>query len=742
MKGNKHNISQSGWFPGKRRLRYDLLSGFIVSLIALPLCLGIASASSFPPIAGILTSILGGLIVGFISGSELSIKGPAAGLIVIIAGAVEEFGRGNIQEGYILTTSLVALTGLAQIVLGAFKIGKWADFIPSSIIHGMLAAIGIIIISKQIHLLIGITPAALKGKDPLALIEEIPKSFGHLEGHISIIGILSLALLYFLPKIKNPLIKAIPPFLIVIVFSIIFAQFFHLSNQRYKFYNPLIDPGKLSFNFFFSPGIFSAANIGITIKYFFLLTIIGTIESLLTVKAVDLLDPHKRTSNYNKDVIAIGIGNLLAGLLGAMPMISEVARSSANINNKAYSRLSNIAHGAFLFLFVLIFVNLIKLIPVAALSSILIFVGLKLANPRDLIKAYKVSREHFIVFFATLVVTVCVDMLAGVATGIILKIIINFARSGETKKLFRPMIKIASSERQTIIILDTVAVFTNWLAIRKILVLEKDKKTVVDFSNVNLVDSSFIENITRYKELAQDKITLKGFQELAPVKNHPYSMRVRNTGEQMITIQLNPSYQKLKAFCGENNLIVSFSTVIPVNYFESFKSFRHTDLKHTKVYVTGNIAGLKFEYIEGEVYDSVDMLEFHLNIFSVDFGKQAVPRLMMQRESKLDTVIEFLIKNQVVFEKHPVFNSMYSVYSRDKEAVYDFFQEAAITYFEKNDLKDKIIEGDGKNKILICNDSQHSAAENLAQLLEIASVLIPQDQRPGVPPKEEAMHVK
>jgi len=742
MKGNKRNISHRGWFPGKRRIRYDVLSGFIVSLIALPLCLGIAAASNFPPIAGVLTSILGGLIVGFFSGSELAIKGPAAGLIVIVAGAVEEFGRGNAHQGYLLTASLIAVTGLVQVALGILKIGRWADFIPSSIIHGMLAAIGIIIISKQIHLLIGITPVALKGKDPLELIEEIPKSFGHLEWHISIIGILSLVFLYFLPRIKNPLIKAIPPFLIVIVFSIIFAQLFHLSNQRYKFYNPLIDPGKLEFNFSFYPQIFNAANFGVTTKYFFLLTIIGTIESLLTVKAVDLLDPHKRTSNYNKDVIAIGIGNLLAGLLGAMPMISEVARSSANINNKAYSRLSNIAHGAFLFLFVLIFVNLIKLIPVAALSSILIFVGLKLANPKDLIKAYKVSREHFIVFLATLVVTVCVDMLAGVATGIILKMLINFVKSGETTKLFRPMIKIASSERQTIIVLDTVAVFTNWLAIRKILVSENDKKMVVDFSNVNLVDSSFIENITRYKELAPDKITLKGLQELSPVKNHPFSMRVRHTDEQIITIQLSPSYQKLKAFCGENNLIVSFSTVIPVNYFESFKSFRHTDLKQTKVYVTGNLCGFKFEYVEGLMYDSVDMLEFHINVFLVDFAQHTIPRFMMQRESKLDTVIEFLVKNQVVFEKQPAFNSMYSVYSRDKEVAKAFFTEASIVYFEKNDIKDKIIEGNGRNKIAICNDSMNSAKENLASFLEIASVLIPQGQEPGAPPKEAVMHTK
>lgn len=179
----------------KKHFKYDILSGFIVSLIALPLCLGIASASNFPPITGVLTSIIGGLIIGFFSGSELAIKGPAAGLIVIVAGAVEEFGRGDMQQGYVLTASLIAITGLVQIILGLVKIGKFADFIPSSVIHGMLAAIGIIIMSKQIHFLIGITPAEIKGLRPLQLIERIPNSLMHLEWQIALIGVTSLILL-------------------------------------------------------------------------------------------------------------------------------------------------------------------------------------------------------------------------------------------------------------------------------------------------------------------------------------------------------------------------------------------------------------------------------------------------------------------------------------------------------------------------------------------------------------------
>ncbi len=342
---NKKSTNKNSLFQGiAGHLKQDILAGFIVSLIALPLCLGVASASNFPPITGVLTAIIGGLIIGFISGSELAIKGPAAGLIVIVAGAVEAYESGNPNRGYFMAASLIAVTGLMQVLLGIFKIGKWADFIPSSIIHGILAAIGIIIISKQIHLMLGIAPAELKGMEPLELIHELPASLTRLDWRIALIGTLSLSLLFLFPRINNPIVRSIPPFLIVIVVAILVAQVFQLAGATYE-ENPLIDPGKLEFNFFFDTGIFSTANLAITIKFFFLLTIIGTIESILTVKAVDLLDPYKRTSNYNKDIVAIGAGNMISGFLGALPMISEVARSSANINNKGATRLSSIVHG-------------------------------------------------------------------------------------------------------------------------------------------------------------------------------------------------------------------------------------------------------------------------------------------------------------------------------------------------------------------------------------------------------------
>ncbi|MBK6836178.1 MAG: SulP family inorganic anion transporter [Bacteroidetes bacterium] len=704
-------------------VKKDVLSGFIVSLIALPLCLGVASASGFPPITGVLTAIIGGVIISFLSGSELAIKGPAAGLIVIIAGAVEEYGRGDTQTGYMLTASLIAVTGVLQIVLGFLKVGRWADFIPSSIVHGMLAAIGIIIMVKQFHLLVGINASELKGMEPLHLIMEIPRSLGHFEWHITLLGIMCLVLLFLLPRVKNPVIKSIPSFLIVIVFSIGAVQLFHLFSTKYTFYNTLVDPGKLKINFLFDSSIFQSSNLAITFKYIFLLTIIGTIESVLTVKAVDILDPYKRTSNYNKDIIAVGVGNLLCGLFGAIPMISEVARSSANINNKGVTRLSGFAHGLFLLIFVLIFVSLIKLIPLVALSAILIFVGAKLASPAGFIHAFKVSNEHLIVFLTTLITTIVTDLLVGVVAGIVIKIIINFAKSGELKTLFTSNLAIENKEKSLLLHIKPAAVFTNWLPVKAALSTANGKKIIVDFAEVKIVDSSFIDNMLRFKERYQNEFVLKDFELLNPLKNHPVSMRVKMPNGQRQQVQLSAHHKKLKVFCEENQFILSLDSWIPTHYFEKFKGFKHVDIRRTKAFVTGTYNGVKFEYYECAAYDTINMLEYDLNIMGVELANGKAPRFMMQRESKLVAVIDFVLKNQVNINERPVFNSMYSIYSRDKERMAQVFSKDTIDYFEENDLKDRIIEGDGDSRVILYENRKTASLLSFVYKLETIAML-------------------
>ncbi|MCX6181948.1 MAG: SulP family inorganic anion transporter [Bacteroidetes bacterium] len=501
MNTNKKTIPKTGWLGFKENWKDDLLSGLLVSLIALPLSLGIASASGFPPIMGVITAITGGIVVSFFAGSELTIKGPAAGLIVICSGAVEALGNGNAEQGWHLAVAVVAAAGIIQILFGWLKIAKFADFFPLSAVHGMLAAIGIIIMAKQLHFALGVDPNHIKGKDPLELILMLPDSFLELNTYITTIGIVSLVILFGMPLIKHPVVKKIPPALVVIIVAIALEKLFHLEGEEFKNLRPLVNPGdfQLSFNADFS-AITDPELISVFLYYLMMFALVGTLESLLTGKAIDLLDPYKRKANLSKDVTSVGIGNVISGLLGGLPMISEVARSSANIHNGGKTRWANLFHGIFLLIFVVLLVPVIKLIPVVALSSLLIFVGFRLAHPSSFSHTYHLGKEQLAIFIVTIVTTVATDLLIGIGAGILLKFIIHFYNGLSLKSVFKPHFEVREENKNEFtIVVDQSAVFSNYLAFKKALnSLPRKKTIIIDFSSTKLIDHSVMDNLHNY----------------------------------------------------------------------------------------------------------------------------------------------------------------------------------------------------------------------------------------------------
>lgn len=345
------------------------------------------------------------------SGSVLSIKGPAAGLIAIALGAVHDLGQGDALLGYRLTLAIIVVSGVLQIVLGLVKAGSLADFFPSTVVYGMLAAIGIIIISKQIHVLLGVKVASLTPVDSFALL---PNSLLNMNPAVAFIGGISLAILFIKPYFSHPYFRIIPAQLIVLIVAIPLGMLMQLhSGQEYTLLgiSYLRDPQVLLVDlpdsFFPSQFLpdFSSITSAVSIKYLVLFTLIGSIESLLTAKAVDSLDPYKRHAQMNNDLVAVGIGNTLAGLLGGLPMISEVARSSNNVQNGARTRWANFFHGLFLFLFVIVAAGLIEMIPNAALAAMLIFTGYNLAAPKEFINTFKIGADQLIIFVVTEVAT-------------------------------------------------------------------------------------------------------------------------------------------------------------------------------------------------------------------------------------------------------------------------------------------------------------------------------------------------
>jgi MFS superfamily sulfate permease-like transporter len=461
----------------------DIKSGFLISLLALPLSLGIAKAGDFPPIFGIISSIIGGIVASFMSGSELSIKGPAAGLIVICSGAVASFGGGI--GGWQMALTAIFFAGLLQVLFGTFKMGKIVDFFPYPVIHGMLAAIGIIIMSKQVHFLLGINPEHLKGKEPLELLAMLPESLMHENAHLAEIGITCLLILIVFSYLKYRFFKSIPAPIVVLLVSIPMGIVLHLKTDGVVHNFALVKIGNISD--IFSSGVFKInflsafQNPVALIEFSVLFALIGSIESLLTVKAIDVIDTKKRMPNPNKDLIAVGFSNMLSSLFGGTPMISEVARSTANIRYGASSIWSNFFHGLFLLGYLLFAMPVIELIPNAALAAMLVYVGFNLAHPKGFIHLYKEGIIPFMVFVFTIVITLSTDLLIGVIAGIVFKIAIYLLKGHKIKEIFKLNYeeKIIETNKVSIKI-NSPVLFCNYSKIASLYKIHEGKEIIIE----------------------------------------------------------------------------------------------------------------------------------------------------------------------------------------------------------------------------------------------------------------------
>lgn len=507
----------------KKYWKNDLLSGFLVFLLALPLSLGIAKASGFPDAMGILTAMIGGLITIFFNVSELSIKGPAAGLITIAAGAVTDFG-GN-EQGWKIASAAIVIMAIFQILYGILKFGSLSDFFPQSVVQGMLAAIGLIIIAKQYPVLLGINPSLYKNLNPFELYYQLPNFIQSLNIKIFYIGIISLSILFLTPYIKY--FNKIPGAIIVLFISISLSLFLNFKKDSPEY--ALVKIGNFWSNLKINAD-FSAINTIIFWKYVILFLFVSSLESLLTVKAVDNLDPLKRTSNYNGDLIGQGAGNFISGLLGGLPMISEVLRSSSNISFGAKTKWSNFFHGLFLLISMLFIIPVIELIPNSALAALLIYAGYKLANPKVFFDIAKIGKEQFFIFLITIIITLAEDLLLGILAGIIVKILFLKFHGVSIKKLFTANHTLTSKANKTTLHINDAAIFTNLYKYKKVIsTIPETHEVELNFENATLIDHSFITFIHRFEIKMNESsraFKISGLEKLEQLSNHHQSTRI------------------------------------------------------------------------------------------------------------------------------------------------------------------------------------------------------------------------
>ncbi|MBP6619496.1 MAG: SulP family inorganic anion transporter [Leadbetterella sp.] len=488
-----------------QNLKYDLPSGLVVFLVALPLCLGISLASGAPFFSGIIAGIIGGLLIGAISNSQLSVSGPAAGLVAVVLGAISTLGS---FEAFLVA---VVLSGLMQIALGFMKAGVVANYFPSNVIKGMLSGIGIIIILKQIPHALGYDrdnegDFAFLQLDGENSITSLFSAIHHVDLGATLIAIIGMAvILLFETSALKKVSKIIPGGLAAVIVSVLVSEFIfkkipllaisstHLVNVPVP--NTLDDFKALitfpDFTNIMSPPVWIVA---LTI------TAVASIETLLCIEAIDKLDPEKRITSTNRELIAQGIGNTFSGLIGGLPITSVIVRSSANLNANAKTKMSTIFHGFLLLASVLLIPSLLNKIPLAALAAILLFTGYKLAKPSIFKGMFANGKYQWIPFLVTVLAVVFLDLLKGVGIGLMVSVVYILTGNLKNSYYFK---REEYEEGETIKIrLSEEVSFLNKAALRETLDhLPADGKVVIDATNTTYIDFDVIELIKEFKEI-------------------------------------------------------------------------------------------------------------------------------------------------------------------------------------------------------------------------------------------------
>ncbi len=425
-------------------LKHDLSAGLTVFLVALPLCLGIALASGAPLYTGILSGVIGGLLVSILSGSPLSVSGPAAGLTTVVGAILLSYNN------YPMFMAVVVGAGVFQLILGLLRLGSIANYFPASVIKGMLAAIGVILISKQLPVAIGYGHPDFWSKEFINLVSNthlftnIQEFYSNLSLGALFITLISLTAYYLWEKKIFDKVRFIPVPLFVVGSSIALQMFFKnfvpalaLNDSQ------LVHIPAHLFNSILFPDFSVFAKHPDAIKSALVIGTLASLETLLSVEAIDKLDPWHRTTPTNRELMAQGVGNIVCGFVGALPITAVIVRSSANIDAGGRTKMAAFTHGVFMIGAVMLIPFVINLIPLAALASILVVTGFKLTKPRLYKSMFKLSAKQFVPFVITIIVILFTDLLIGVTIGLLFSILFiiykNYKAGYDIKSVFLVM---------------------------------------------------------------------------------------------------------------------------------------------------------------------------------------------------------------------------------------------------------------------------------------------------------------
>lgn len=684
--------------------RSDLIAAVSVALIALPLSLGIALAAGAPAMSGILSAIIGGVVTTLYRGGHISVNGPAKGVIGVILLGIVLMDDGSGQAfNYILAA--VVISGAIQMLLGLAKLGRLAEVFHSSVIHGILAAIGIIIFAKQIHVAMG------THSDSSSIIENLIDAFLLLpeaNPFVLIIALTGLLLLLFHSRTSYRFFHLLPAPIWVIALSIPFVYVFNFFDQQTvsflgKAYDIgpelLLDIPDSIMDSIMYPN-FSKIN---TLEFWttvFSILIITSIESLAIAKAVDKIDPYRRKTNLNKDLTGIGLSTMVAGLIGGLPIIAVIIRSTVNIHNGAKTKWSNMYQGLLLLVFIVLLSPIMRQVPLCAFAILLVYTGFKLASPAVFKQAYNQGTEQLVFFVFTMVLTLYTNLLIGLVGGLLLALVTHMLLAKLSVPQFFKMIYksktrlVKLSNNAFDLKIKGIANFLGILKIDRLIAeIPQGADVNIDLSETRLVGITYMDYLVEYlktQRASGGKVFITGLDSHVSSSNHNRALKICLTSSDA---KLSQRQKRLRNLATEKGFQFSSQVDWNTDYFKKFHFFEIRPIERKYNSLKGSFLdkGMSWEiaditFNEGQAFTAET---FNTTLMVLRLNKK-IPVFSMEKEGVLgkifDRVMAFTGYKDIDFEMYPDFSKKFLLMGNNESEIRSFFTEEIVRFFENQQI--------------------------------------------------------
>ena len=682
----------------------DLIAAVSVSLIALPLSLGIALAAGAPAMSGIISAIIGGVVTTLYRGGHISVNGPAKGVIAVILLGIALMDDGSGQAfNYVLAA--VVVSGAIQVVLGLLKLGRLADIFHSSVIHGILAAIGIIIFAKQIHVALG------THSDSPSIIQNLVDAvlfLPHANPFVVIIALAGLLLLLFHSKITNRFFHILPAPMWVIALSIPFVYWFNFFDlHTLSFFGKpyevgpelLLDIPNNIMDSIMHPNFGKIHTIEFWTTVVSLL-IITSIESLAIAKAVDKIDPYKRKTDLNKDLTGIGLSTMVAGLIGGLPIIAVIIRSTVNIHNGAKTKWSNMYQGLLLLVFIVVLSPIIRQVPLCAFAILLVYTGFKLAAPAVFKQIYNQGIEQLIFFICTMILTLYTNLLIGLLGGLLLVMVSHILLAKVSIPQFFKMVYrsgsdlIKNPDGSYDIKVKGIANFLGILKIDKMIAqIPSGVNVNIDLSETRLVGITYMDYIVDYLKAQNNtggKVLIVGLDSHVSSSTYNKALKIAPNNQ---VVKLSARQERLQNLANENGYQYNSQVDWNTTYLKKFHFFEIRPIERKSNCLKGQFEDINISWEIADVNFSeggaFTAETFNTTLIVLKLNKK-IPVFTMEKEGVFekifDRVMAYTGYKDIDFDMYPNFSKKFLITGNKEAEIRAFFTDKVIRFFENHQI--------------------------------------------------------